>query len=79
MFLIVFIALLLIPQTRKYIIGFVVIIGICVLLGAIAPDFFLEEPLFWTGILIVIACIVMLASYIRDWDQKDREDRYKYL
>ena len=79
MFLAVLIALLLIPQSRKYIIGFVVIIGICVLLEVIAPDFFLEEPLFWTCILIVVVCIAMLASYISYWDKKDREDRYKYL
>ena len=79
MFLIALIALLLIPQTRKYIIGFVVIIGICVLLEVIAPDFFMEGPLFWTAILVVIVCIAMLASYISDWDKKDREDRYRYL
>ena len=60
-------------------IGLVVIIGLGILVGLISPDFFKEEPIFWTGLLIVSFCLVMLGSYLKDWEKEDREDRYKYI
>lgn len=75
----IIILLFILPAARPYMIGLVVIIGLGILVGLISPDFFKEEPVFWTGLLIVSFCLVMLGSYLKDWEKEDREDRYKYI
>lgn len=75
----IIILLFILPASRQYMIGLVVIIGLGILVGLISPDFFKEEPVFWTGLLIVSFCLVMLGSYLKDWEKEDREDRYKYI
>lgn len=75
----IIILLFILPASRPYMIGLVVIIGLGILVGLIFPDFFKEEPVFWTGLLIVSFCLVMLGSYLKDWEKEDREDRYKYI
>lgn len=75
----IIILLFILPAPRPYMIGLVVIIGLGILVGLISPDFFKEEPVFWTGLLIVSFCLVMLGSYLKDWEKEDREDRYKYI
>lgn len=75
----IIILLFILPVSRPYMIGLVVIIGLGILVGLISPDFFKEEPVFWTGLLIVSFCLVMLGSYLKDWEKEDREDRYKYI
>lgn len=75
----IIILLFILPASRPYMIGLVVIIGHGIMVGLISPDFFKEEPVFWTGLLIVSFCLVMLGSYLKDWEKEDREDRYKYI
>lgn len=75
----IIILLFILPASRPYMIGLVFIIGLGILVGLISPDFFKEEPVFWTGLLIISFCIVMLGSYFKDWEKEDREDRYKYI
>lgn len=75
----IIILLFILPASRPYMIGLVAIIGLGILVGLISPDFFKEEPVFWTGLLIVSFCLVMLGSYLKDWEKEDREDRYKYI
>ena len=75
----IIILLFILPASRPYMIGLVVIVGLGILVGLISPDFFKEEPVFWTGLLIVSFCLVMLGSYLKDWEKEDREDRYKYI
>ena len=75
----IIILLFILPVSRPYMIGLVVIIGLGILVGLISPGFFKEEPVFWTGLLIVSFCLVMLGSYLKDWEKEDREDRYKYI
>lgn len=75
----IIILLFILPASRPYMISLVVIIGLGILVGLISPDFFKEEPVFWTGLLIVSFCLVMLVSYLKDWEKEDREDRYKYI
>jgi hypothetical protein len=75
----IIILLFILPASRPYMISLVVIIGLGILVGLISPDFFKEEPVFWTGLLIVSFCLVMLGSYLKDWEKEDREDRYKYI
>lgn len=76
---VIIILLFILPASRPYMIGLVVIIELGILVGLISPDFFKEEPVFWTGLLIVSFCLVMLGSYLKDWEKEDREDRYKYI
>lgn len=75
----IIILLFILPASRPYMISLVVIIGLGILVGLISPDFFKEEPVFWTALLIVSFCLVMLGSYLKDWEKEDREDRYKYI
>lgn len=75
----IIILLFILPASRPYMIGLVFIIGLGILVGLISPDFFKEEPVFWTGLLIISFCIVILGSYFKDWEKEDREDRYKYI
>lgn len=75
----IIILLFILPASRPYMIGLVAIIGLGILIGLISPDFFKEEPVFWTCLLIVSFCLIMLGSYIRDWEKEDRDDKFKYL
>lgn len=75
----IIILLFILPASRPYMISLAVIIGLGILVGLISPDFFKEEPVFWTGLLIVSFCLIMLVSYLKDWEKEDREDRYKYI
>ena len=63
------------PKTRPFMVGLTVVIGLGILVGLISPDFFLEEPVFWVCILLVFGCLIMLWSYISDWDKEERDRR----
>ena len=79
MLIAIIILLFILPASRPYMIGLVVIIGLGLLIGLITPDFFKEEPQFWVGLIILILCLIGLGSYIRDWEKEDRDDRFKYI
>lgn len=61
------------PKSRPYILGFIALIAVCLFIGWLMPDFFWEEPAFWTGIIICLFCVVMALSSLADEEKQEHE------
>lgn len=72
----VFILLLVLPKSRPYVVGVIVVIALGVLIGSIMPDFFMEEPEFWIGLIACIICVIMGFISLADEEKKEREEKF---